>query len=98
MNLSLKQQLLFSSPDYVLTFQKAPFGGSTPFAVQITSGLSCSCHMLGYALLPGSMTEISPPPLLERGHLQSSRPMHATHGGGSGGEFLCAAFPKYDYT
>ena len=58
-NLSLKQQLLFSSPDYVLPFEKAPFGVSTPFSVRIPSGPSCSRHMLGYALLPGSLTERS---------------------------------------
>ena len=68
------------------------------FAVRTPSGPYCSHHMLVPALLPGSLTERSSPPLLECGHLQSSHTMHETHGGGSGGEFMCAACPQYAST
>ena len=51
--------------------------------------------MLGSALITGILTERSPPHLLESGRLQLSHLMHGTHGGGSGGEFLCADYPQY---
>ena len=69
-----------------------------PFAARTPLGPSCSLHMLGSAVLPGILTERSPPTLFKHGHIQSSHPMHKTNGGGSGGEFMCAACPQYTST